>query len=215
MMPLLTASIHYLDDYLIVADKPAGMLSVPGRGEGGQDCLITRVQAVYADALSVHRLDMATSGLIIFARGAEMHRALSIAFEKRRIDKRYCAVVHGHVMNDSGEISLPLIGDWERRPHQIVDHVKGRSALTRYCVIERNGEGVHASSRVELEPVTGRSHQLRVHLMSIGHPILGDALYAPPESSLQYSRLHLHATSIAFLHPRTQVAVQFDSPCPF
>jgi tRNA pseudouridine32 synthase / 23S rRNA pseudouridine746 synthase len=214
-MSLPTPNIYYYDDYLIVADKPAGMLSVPGRGEGGLDSLTTRIQTVYADALSVHRLDMATSGLIIFARGAEMHRALSIAFEKRRIDKRYCAVVHGHVMNDSGEISLPLIGDWERRPRQIVDHVKGRSALSRYRVTQRNGEGVHATSRVELEPVTGRSHQLRVHLMSIGHPILGDALYAPPESSLQYSRLYLHATSIAFLHPKTQAAMRFDSHCPF
>ncbi|MBK9520207.1 MAG: RluA family pseudouridine synthase [Rhodocyclaceae bacterium] len=213
--PLLTHSIHYCDDYVIVVDKPAGLLSVPGRGEGGQDSLITRVQTVYSDALSVHRLDMATSGLIIFARGAEMHRALSIAFEKRSINKRYCAVVHGHMMDDCGDISLPLIGDWERRPRQIVDHMNGRSALTRYRVTHRNGEGITATSRVELEPVTGRSHQLRVHLMSIGHAILGDALYAPPESSLHHPRLHLHATSIAFLHPGTHAAVRFDSPCPF
>ena len=214
-LPHFVPNTLYDDDYLIVVDKPAGMLSVPGRGDHRQDCLTMRVQTLYSDALSVHRLDMATSGLIIFARGAKMQRVLSIAFEKRTIKKGYCALVHGHMMSDSGDISLPLIGDWERRPRQIVDHVHGRSALTHYRVTARSGEGINAISRVELEPVTGRSHQLRVHLMSIGHAILGDALYASPESSLHYSRLHLHATSIAFTHPRTQAAVRFDSAAPF
>jgi tRNA pseudouridine32 synthase/23S rRNA pseudouridine746 synthase len=214
-MPQLTPTILYADSSLIVADKPAGLLSVPGRGEERQDCLAVRVQALYADALIVHRLDMATSGLLLLARGADMHRTMSRAFEQRTVGKRYFAVVHGHLENSGGEIDLPLINDWENRPRQIVDHARGRRALTRYRVVAQGGEGADAFSRLELEPVTGRTHQLRVHLQALGHAILGDRLYAPPESAEDHSRLHLHAASITFIHPRTRVPVQFESAVPF
>ena len=214
-MPHLTPTILYADDALIVADKPAGLLSVPARGEERQDCLAVRVQALYRDALIVHRLDMATSGLILLARGAEMLRRMSLAFEQRIVGKRYVALVHGHIGTDTGEIDLPLAADPENRPRQVVDRVRGRRALTRYRVIARSGAGADAISRVELAPVTGRSHQLRVHLMSIGHAILGDPLYARSDSATRHARMHLHAASIAFMHPETRVPVSFESPMPF
>jgi tRNA pseudouridine32 synthase / 23S rRNA pseudouridine746 synthase len=214
-MPLHNPAILYVDDALIVADKPAGLLSVPARGEERQDCLASRVQALYADALIVHRLDMATSGLIVLARGAEMLRRLSLAFEQRIVGKHYCALVHGHIASDAGEIDLPLGADPHNRPRQIVDVVGGRRALTRYRVIARSGDGDAATSRVELKPVTGRTHQLRVHLMSIGHTIVGDPLYAAPDSTAPYPRMHLHAASLSFIHPQTRVPVCFESAVPF
>jgi tRNA pseudouridine32 synthase / 23S rRNA pseudouridine746 synthase len=213
-VPHLAPTILYVDDFLIVAEKPAGLLSVPGRGEHLKDCLIARVQAIYPDARIVHRLDRDTSGLIVLARGAEMHRRMSMAFEKRTVDKRYLAQVHGHVDHEDGEIDLPLMCDWENRPRQMVDE-RGRRALTRYRVLARDGEGGDAFSRVELEPVTGRSHQLRVHLMTIGHAILGDTLYAPPESGERHPRMHLHAARIEFVHPQTQQPMSFESRVPF
>ena len=214
-MPHLEPRIVYVDDYIIVAEKPAGLLSVPGRGEHKQDCLIARIQKSYPDARIVHRLDFDTSGLIVLARGAEMHRRLSMAFEKREVDKRYFALVHGHVLSQDGEVDLPLIVDWPNRPRQMVDPVNGRRALTNYRVLERSGMGAEAVSRVELEPVTGRSHQLRVHMMTIGHAILGDSLYAPAESAERHGRLHLHAATLAFDHPQTKQRMQFVSPVPF
>lgn len=214
-VPHLEPNILFVDDALIVADKPAGLLSVPGRGEARQDCLAARVAARYADALIVHRLDMATSGIILLARGAEMHRRMSKAFEQRTVSKTYIALVHGHLASDTGEIELPLICDWENRPRQIVDHARGRKALTRYRVIARLEGEDGATTRVELQPVTGRSHQLRVHLAEIGHPILGDPLYAPPESAQRYARMHLHAASIAFFHPQARTPLRFECPPPF
>jgi tRNA pseudouridine32 synthase/23S rRNA pseudouridine746 synthase len=214
-MPDLEPTLLYVDDALIVADKPAGLLSVPGRGEARQDCLAARVQARFPDALIVHRLDQATSGLILLARGAEMHRRMSLAFEKRTVGKRYVAIVTGHVVPDVGEIDLPLRGDWENRPRQIVDHIDGRRALTRYSVAQRSGEGATATSRVLLEPVTGRSHQLRVHLLSIGHPIVGDRLYGAPDQAAEPDRMLLHAAEIAFIHPATRLPMSFASPIPF
>ncbi len=145
--------LHHVDAYLIVAEKPAGLLSVPGRGPANQDSVIGRVQMDYPDALSVHRLDMATSGLIVLARGTEAHRALSIAFAERRVSKRYVAVAAGQMKDDEGEIDLPLIADWPNRPRQRIDHDIGKPSLTRYRVVAR-GEG---TSRVALEPVTGAS----------------------------------------------------------
>lgn len=214
-MPHLAPSILYADDEIIVADKPAGLLSQPARGDGRQDCLATRVQALYDNALLVHRLDMATSGLILLARGAEMLRRMNAAFAQRTVGKRYLASVHGHVASDSGDIDLPLAADPHNNPRQIVDRLHGRRALTRYRVVARSGEGIEAMSRVELKPVTGRTHQLRVHLMSMGHPILGDVLYAPPESPLRHARMHLHAASIAFIHPERRIPMSFESPVPF
>ncbi len=207
--------ILHVDDCLLVVDKPAGLRSVPAGGEGRQDCLAARVQAAWPDALIVHRLDAATSGLVLFARGMEMLRRMSLAFEQRTVGKRYVALVHGHVAEDSGEIDLPLGEDAANRPRQIVDPVRGRRALTRYRVLARAGEGEEAVTRVELKPVTGRSHQLRVHLLAIGHPILGDPLYAPAASAAACARMHLHAAQIAFMHPHTRVPMLFDSPAPF
>jgi tRNA pseudouridine32 synthase/23S rRNA pseudouridine746 synthase len=214
-MPHLSPAILYADDALIVADKPAGLLSVPAGGEGRQDCLAGRVQALYFDALIVHRLDMATSGLVLLARGPEMLRRLSLAFEQRIIGKHYIALVHGHLASDAGEIALPLGDDPDNRPRQIVDPLRGRRALTRYRVISRSGSGADAVSRVELRPVTGRTHQLRVHLMSIGHAIIGDPLYAPSESAARYPRMHLHAAGLALIHPQTRVPACFESAVPF
>lgn len=207
--------ILHADDCLLVVDKPAGLRSVPAGGEGRQDCLAARVQAAWPDALIVHRLDAATSGLVLFARGVEMLRRMSLAFEQRTVGKRYVALVHGHIALDSGEIDLPLGEDAANRPRQIVDPVRGRRALTRYRVLARAGEGEQAVTRVGLEPVTGRSHQLRVHLLAIGHPILGDPLYAPAASAAAFARMHLHAEQIAFMHPHTRVPMLFDSPTPF
>ncbi|BAL24867.1 RluA family pseudouridine synthase [Azoarcus sp. KH32C] len=214
-MPHLAPAILYADDAIVVADKPAGLLSQPARGDDRQDCLEARVQALYDDALLVHRLDMATSGLILLARGAEMLRRMNAAFAQRTVGKRYVASVHGHVASDSGEIDLPLAADPDNNPRQIVDPVNGRRALTRYRVVARSGEGAEAVSRMELKPVTGRTHQLRVHLMSLGHPILGDVLYAPPDSAARHARMHLHATAIAFIHPERRVPMTFESVVPF
>jgi tRNA pseudouridine32 synthase/23S rRNA pseudouridine746 synthase len=201
-------AVVHEDDALLVLDKPAGLLSVRGRGAAGDDCLAVRVQARYRDALVVHRLDMATSGLMLFARGAEMQRCLSRAFEDRRIVKRYIAIVEGRLPTDAGEIAQPLAADWPERPRQRVDPERGKPALTRWRVLER----ADAWTRLELTPVSGRSHQLRVHLQWLGHPIRGDALYglAPPTAD----RLLLHAAELSFMHPSTQLPVAYASlPC--
>ncbi len=204
--------VHH-DAQLIVADKPAGLPTVPGRPLELHDCLWHRVREQWPDALVVHRLDMATSGLVLFARGAEAQRLLSIAFAQRRIDKRYEAIVAGDLQDEAGEIALPLAADWPNRPRQKVDTEQGRPSLTRWRVLER---GVTPqATRIALEPLTGRSHQLRVHLAAIGHPLLGDTLYAPPELAAAAPRLLLHATRLAFAHPADGSAVAFDSAAPF
>ncbi|HXE39901.1 MAG TPA: RluA family pseudouridine synthase [Azonexus sp.] len=204
-------SIVYADASLLVLDKPAGLLSVPGRGADKADCLASRAQAVFPDALTVHRLDMSTSGLLLMARGEAMHRALSRLFEGRQVDKRYLAVVDGYLENESGEVDLPLICDWPNRPRQKVDFDVGKRSLTRFRRVGFDPQT--ASSRVELEPVTGRSHQLRVHMASLGHPIRGDELYGPdPEPG---ARLLLHATDLAFVHPLSASALCFHSDAPF
>ena len=208
--------IHVDDDVVVVA-KPAGLLSVPGRGADRADCMASRVQARFANALIVHRLDMATSGLLVFGRGAEVQRALSMAFAGRDVHKRYEAVVHGLVQPEQGEIDLPLITDWPRRPRQMVCFDRGKPSLTRYRVVARDvGQG---TTRVSLEPVTGRSHQLRVHQMALGHPIVGDPLYGPdsvrPCDEVAAWRLHLHAAELALPHPRDGRPMAWSSPVPF
>jgi tRNA pseudouridine32 synthase/23S rRNA pseudouridine746 synthase len=203
----------HADDWLVVADKPSGMLSVPGRGEDKADCASARVQSVYADALIVHRLDMATSGLLLMARGADMQRRLSAAFAGREVRKRYVAIVAGVVVPDEGEIDLPLAADWPNRPRQVVDRVSGKPSRTRWRVVERDVAA--NTTRVELEPATGRSHQLRVHLQAMGHPILGDELYAPPEVAALSARLLLHAAGLALTHPANGLPLDLSSPVPF
>jgi tRNA pseudouridine32 synthase/23S rRNA pseudouridine746 synthase len=199
----------HVDDALIVAEKPAGLLSVPGRGEDKQDCLSARVQRRYPDALIVHRLDMDTSGILCFARTAEAQRRLNRSFEERRVGKRYCARVIGWLEGE-GEIDLPLSVDWLNRPKSKVDIEHGKPSRTRW-----RAAGYDAASdttRVELAPVTGRSHQLRVHLAALGFPILGDPLYAPPQPA---PRMCLHAMALSLFHPADGRPVTFASPPPF
>ena len=208
---MTSLALLHVDTHCIVVDKPSGLLSVPGRGAHLQDCMSTRVQAQFADALIVHRLDMATSGLMLFARGIDAQRALSRAFAQREVHKRYVAVAQGRMAHAQGEIDLPLIADWPNRPLQKVDHENGKPSLTRWRVLAIDGD----RTRVELEPVTGRAHQLRVHLLAIGHPIVGDALYAPPEVLAGAPRLLLHATRLSFAHPDSGSAMSFESAAPF
>lgn len=213
----------HADDDLVVVSKPAGLLSVPGRGADRADCMASRVQARFPDALIVHRLDMATSGLLVFGRGPEVQRALSIAFAGRGVHKRYEAVVHGLVSPDQGEIDLPLITDWPRRPRQMVCFERGKPSLTRFQVIDR--DEARRLTRVSLEPVTGRSHQLRVHLLAMGHPIAGDPLYGPDAEAGRglgqaadggtASRLLLHAVELGLPHPRDGRLRTWVSPVPF
>jgi tRNA pseudouridine32 synthase/23S rRNA pseudouridine746 synthase len=207
--------IRYVDAYLLVADKPAGLRSIPAGGEGRRDCLAARIGAAHPDALIAHRLDEATSGLVLFARGAEMLRRINRGFRQRVVGKQYEAVVHGHVIDEAGEIDLPLAPDPDRNPYQRVDLEHGLRSLTRYRVIERVDMAGEAVTRLALKPVTGRTHQLRVHLMSVGHPIIGDPLYAPPDSPARFGRLHLHAARVAIIHPRWRTACVFESPVPF
>ncbi len=205
-----------VDDSLLVVNKPSGLLAVPGRGPDKQDCLSARVQARYPDALIVHRLDMATSGLMVMARGAAMQRALSIAFAEREVSKRYIAVVAGRLESPAetwGVIDLPIIADWPNRPLRVVDHQQGKPSITRWRVLGHAANGL--STRVELEPVTGRSHQLRLHLRELGYPILGDTLYAPPAIQIMAERLLLHAGSLGFVHPVSGAELAFECPAPF
>ncbi len=280
-------TLLHADDHLLVLDKPAGLLSVPGRGEDKQDCLSARVQAVYPDALVVHRLDMATSGLMLMARNAAAQSALSRAFAQRQVHKRYIAVVAGNLAAPEREdgwslIDLPIRLDWPHRPLRVIDPDQGKPSQTRWRVIgmvppspptpstsglaqpdgcvgderrspqprlrpPRAGEGSDSvwlsrqagempthprppplagegwgggkpllpTTRLELEPLTGRSHQLRVHLQALGHPILGDTLYAPPEVQALADRLLLHASRLEFAHPAGGAILRFERPAPF
>jgi tRNA pseudouridine32 synthase / 23S rRNA pseudouridine746 synthase len=201
----------YLDDALIAVDKPAGLLAVPGRGPDKQDCLWTQVRAEFPDALVVHRLDMATSGLMLFARGLAMQRQLSQAFAERRVAKKYVAVVDGRLSATEGCIELPLSADWPRRPLQRVDAAAGRPARTDWQLQCQHD----TCARLALQPTTGRTHQLRVHLAAIGHPILGDALYAAPEVQARAPRLLLHAESLTLAHPLSGAPLVLRCPAPF
>lgn len=200
-------ALLYCDEALLVVDKPSGLLSVPGRGDDKQDCLWSRVQRDYPEALIVHRLDMETSGVMVLARNKAMHRQLSLLFQNREVTKRYIAVVYGRIADAAGVIDLPLICDWPNRPRQIVDHQQGKPSMTYYKVLWRDVE--QDITRVELQPETGRSHQLRVHLQSLGHPILGDRLYASPAQQAKAPRLLLHALSLAFVHPLSGEPLRF------
>jgi tRNA pseudouridine32 synthase/23S rRNA pseudouridine746 synthase len=212
-------ALVHADAHLLVFDKPSGLLSVPGRGADKQDCMAARAQRLFADALVVHRLDMATSGLWLMARGADMQRRMSAAFAQREVGKRYVAVVAGPIETPLPSpdgwalIDLPLAADWPNRPRRIVDRDRGKPSQTRWRVIGHDADA--DTTRVELDPLTGRSHQLRVHLQALGHPILGDTLYAPVELQVRSPRLLLHATELRFAHPAGGHAVAFSSPCPF
>lgn len=220
MSDLADLSVVYEDDTLLVLDKPTGLLSVPGRGEDKQDCLSSRVQKRYANASIVHRLDMGTSGLMLMARGEFAQRFLNQAFAKRIVHKRYEAVVEGllpepdHQNNSPWqEITLPIALDWPNRPRRIINAESGKPSQTRWQVM--SVDKVLGTSRVRLEPLTGRSHQLRVHLLAIGHPILGDTLYAPTRVVAKAARLLLHATELELPHPVSLQPMRFVSPAPF
>jgi tRNA pseudouridine32 synthase / 23S rRNA pseudouridine746 synthase len=202
--------ILFMDDQIIVVDKPSGLLSVPGKLEGRHDCLQTRLVAEYPETLLVHRLDCDTSGVMIFARNKAAQGFLGQEFEKRRARKSYVARVWGIMAEDGGRVDLPICVDWPNRPKQRVDWENGRSAQTDWQVIAR-GDG---ETRVRMFPLTGRSHQLRVHMTELGHPILGDPIYASG-AALDFARLMLHAESLSLHHPVTKEMVTFQSECPF
>ncbi|WP_027014995.1 RluA family pseudouridine synthase [Comamonas composti] len=222
----------YADDDLLVLDKPSGLLCVPGRGPDKQDCLSARAASRWADALVVHRLDQATSGLVLMARNPPGQRRLSQDFAERRVHKRYAAVVHGRppakdcgLLAPASEtasacgpepgwhcIDLPIAADWERRPLRIIDAERGKPSQTLWRTMEQMSPD---RTRVELQPLTGRTHQLRLHLAAIGHPILGDALYAPPQVQQAATRLLLHAQALEFAHPATGAWMRFEAAADF
>lgn len=202
--------VLYADHEVLLVDKPSGLLSVPGKGDHLADCLLARVQAVYPEALLVHRLDRDTSGVMIFALTPHAQRHLGLQFEKRQTKKTYVARVWGEMAEKSGEVDLPLIVDWPNRPKQMVDHEKGKPALTEWRLV-RAGNG---ESRVRLMPKTGRSHQLRVHMAEIGHPILGDPFYASGPAR-DFHRLMLHSETLQFRHPDGGRGIRVTARCPF
>ena len=206
--PTTPLDILHVDAVLLVVNKPSGLLSVPGRAEAHRDCLITRLQVVHPEALLIHRLDMDTSGLMIFARSKPAQRHISKQFEDRQVSKTYIARVSGHPPENSGIVDLPLIADWPNRPLQMVDHARGKQAITRWRVLSRDDN----SSLMELTPETGRSHQLRVHMKALGHPIIGDRFYAPQDIAKLSPRLLLHAEKIALNQPDIGSRVTFHCP---
>ncbi|WP_145509007.1 bifunctional tRNA pseudouridine(32) synthase/23S rRNA pseudouridine(746) synthase RluA [Yersinia alsatica] len=204
--------ILYQDEHIMVVDKPSGLLSVPGRAPENKDSVMTRIQADFPHAESVHRLDMATSGVIVVALTKAAERELKRQFREREPKKSYVARVWGHLTQDEGLIDLPLICDWPNRPKQKVCYETGKSSQTEYLVLSRDTDG---STRVKLSPITGRSHQLRVHMLAIGHPILGDRFYAHPEAKAMASRLQLHAQELCITHPEFGTAMHFKCDAPF
>ena len=205
--------VIYEDSDLILLDKPSGLLSVPGRGEDKQDCMLSRLQVEYPTAEVVHRLDMSTSGIIMFAKHKLAQSQLSKLFQGKLIDKEYMACVAGIPDKTEDTITLPIITDWPNRPKQKVDFTTGKPSTTRYQVIETKLD--LDCSYIRLYPITGRSHQLRIHMSEIGHPILGDELYGTEESRKASPRLLLHSTRIAFIQPLSGVKIDINSTAEF
>ncbi|TBN42524.1 RNA pseudouridine synthase [Paracoccus subflavus] len=202
--------VLHADHEVLVVAKPSGLLSVPGRGEDKEDCLINRLRGAFPTILLVHRLDQDTSGVMVFGLTPHAQRNLSKQFEERRVKKVYVARLAGRLEPKNGKVDLPLIVDWPNRPRQKVDHDAGRPALTEWRVIRAGDD----ETRVRLFPLTGRSHQLRVHMAATGHPILGDPLYATGPTA-DHPRLMLHAESLRFRHPDSGVQATFGQPAPF
>lgn len=204
--------ISYEDAYLIAIDKPAGLLSVPGRGADLQDCALHRVQLRFPEALLVHRLDEATSGLLLFALSPAVQKTLGMTFEARKIQKTYHAWVHGKNLPEQGVIDAPIAVDWPRRPMRVIDQAAGQTAITHYQLLSKNERLAQILCR--LEPQTGRTHQLRAHMQHIGHPIVGDRLYGIPEDPAP--RLMLHASGLELAHPTdSKIALKLQCPAPF
>ena len=204
-------SIVHRDDRLLVLDKPSGLLAVPGRGPDLQDCLARRVQELFPTALVVHRLDRDTSGLMLMALDASAQRELGRQFEQRQVHKHYQCIVRGVPECSSGLVDLPIARDPARPPRYRIDQDAGRPSQTGWQVLERLGD----RARLDVEPITGRSHQIRLHLATLGHPILGDPLYADDETHRLAPRLLLHATLLAVTHPADGQSVEWRSECPF
>ncbi len=198
--------IHYADEDIVIANKPSGLLSVPGRGPEKHECLLSHLQLIYPEIKIVHRLDMDTSGLMVLALNADVHRALSRQFQERETSKTYQAISAGLPSAEQGSINLPMRCDWDRRPLQMIDFKQGKSAQTHWKTLQQSND----QFLVELTPITGRSHQLRLHMKSLGHPILGDNLYADPITLKMSSRLLLHATSLSFTHPVSGQWLEFN-----
>jgi tRNA pseudouridine32 synthase / 23S rRNA pseudouridine746 synthase len=209
--------VLYRDAHLLILNKQSGLLTVPGKHEDHKDCLESRAQEAYPTARIIHRLDMETSGVIALALDRETHRQISKQFERRKTQKTYIARLFGGLPQDEGSIDLPLICDWPNRPKQMVDHTNGKAALTHYRVLKREAQTADhpATTRVEFTPTTGRSHQLRVHALSIGHPILGDMLYGDTASRAAADRLQLHARTLTLFHPALEKTVTFEADLPF
>ena len=209
-MPL---KVIYKDDRLLVIDKPVGVLSVPGIGPEKADSIAKRAAEEFPGARILHRLDRDTSGVIVLAFDAEAHRELSRQFHDREVTKKYIAIVDGVVTDAAGRIDLPMRKDMDPRnaPRQVIDHAEGRSAITDWWVLECYAD----RTRLLLQPLTGRSHQLRLHLKMLGHPILGDDLYAPARVLAMADRLMLHAWTLELVHPSTAAPMRFEAPCPF
>jgi len=210
---LAELKIIFQDQHLVVVNKPSGLLSVPGRLAENHDSVASRLQASHGDAHIVHRLDMSTSGLMVVALTKAAQRNLNQQFASRLVDKEYEAIVYGKLNSHRGTISEPLICDWEQRPRQKIDHQHGKKAITHYQVISEDDKRL--TTRVNLRPVTGRSHQLRVHMMALGHPICGCEFYAHSKAKALAKRLQLHATQLVIAHPATGKPIKFISSTPF
>lgn len=203
--------VLYSDDDILVVNKPSGLLSVPGRGEDKQECLGYHLEAIYGEQFIVHRLDMDTSGLMVIARHKEAHRHLSRQFQERQTQKTYYAICAGIASQTKGSVKLPMRCDWERRPLQMIDFKQGKGAETHWKIEQQHND----CFLVKLTPITGRSHQLRLHMKSLGHPILGDNLYADPQSLKASTRLLLHAQTLSFSHPSSLEWLSFESKAEF
>jgi tRNA pseudouridine32 synthase/23S rRNA pseudouridine746 synthase len=204
-------TVLHADDAIVVVDKPSGLLSVPAKPPGPQDCLLARMEADWPGARLVHRLDRDTSGIMVFARSARAQRHLNWQFERRQVVKRYVARVEGEVAGEAGRVDLPLICDWPNRPLQMVCHARGKASVTDWEVIGREP----GATRLRLRPLTGRSHQLRVHLKAMGHAILGDPFYAGAAALAAADRLQLHAESLGFRHPIGGARAEYLAAVPF
>lgn len=209
--PDVPLSILHHDSALLIVDKPAGLLSVPGKDPGKEDCLIDRLRRVFPEVLLVHRLDCDTSGVMVFALTKAAQGNLGQQFEKRQTKKIYVARLAGRLEPKEGTVDLPLCVDWPNRPRQHVNHEIGKPAITDYRVVRYDGN----TTRVRLMPQTGRSHQLRVHMLELGHPILGDQIYAEGANRDAHPRMMLHAESLRVRHPETGKSVTFSAPAPF
>ncbi|WP_073248345.1 RluA family pseudouridine synthase [Shimia gijangensis] len=209
--PMDPLVVLHEDHEIVVVDKPAGLLSVPGRGDHLADCLLTRLQVAFPTALLVHRLDRDTSGVLVFGLTPHAQRNLSMQFEKRSTKKTYVARLEGRMEEKSGTVDLPLIVDWENRPRQMVCHDTGKQAVTDWRVLKVSDD----DTRVRLSPKSGRTHQLRVHMQALGHPILGDPLYAKGAAREDYDRMMLHSEELRINHPDSGRGMSFRAKAPF